>query len=106
LIDQRALTQLLGINSFQRYQQLHRGWLEYALRSAQRGREPVWTQSLAVGRRDYVERVSLALGVAGRHKSVIEERDVYALKEPSMTYTVDFAPKMEVLSAESTVFLE
>jgi len=106
LIDQRALTQLFGINSFQRYQQLHKGWLEHALGSGQWGREPVWTHGLAAGRRDFVERVRLELGATGRYKAVIEETDVYVLKEPGSPYTADFVPEMEVLSADNTVFFE
>jgi hypothetical protein len=48
----------------------------------------------------------LELGATGHHKSVIEERDLYALKEPGMAYTVPFEPEMEVVSAGNTVFLE
>jgi putative transposase len=38
LIGRRALTELLGINSFKRYQQVHKGWIENELKSAQLGR--------------------------------------------------------------------
>ena len=60
----------------------------------------------AADHRDYVERVRVALGVTGRHKSVIERWDVYALIELSKAYNVHFAPEMEVLSTENIVFLE
>jgi len=33
------------------------------------GREPVWTQSLAVGHKDYVKGVKLAPGLAGSDDS-------------------------------------
>jgi len=106
LIDRRALTELLGINSFKRYQQVHKGWIENELKSAQLEREPVWTQCLAVGHKDYVKGVKLELGIAGRHRSIVEENDAYGLKEPVMPYATHLEYEMDVINAENTILLE
>jgi hypothetical protein len=106
LIDRRALTELLGINSFKRYQQVHKGWIENELKSAPLEREPVWTQCLTVGHKDYVKGVKLALGIAGRHRSIVEENDAYGLKEPVMPYATHMEYEVDVINAENTILLE
>jgi putative transposase len=106
LIDRNALTELFGVSRFQRYQELHQGWLENKLTSVQLKREPVWTQSLAVGHRDYVEGVRMALGLRGQYRSVVKGGTGYVLKEPGMPYTVHSACEMDVLRAENAVFIE
>jgi len=70
------------------------------------GREPVWTQSLAVGHKDYVKGVKLALGMAGRHRSIVEGNDAYELKEPSIPYATHLECEMDILNAENTILLE
>jgi hypothetical protein len=70
------------------------------------GREPVWTQSLAVGHRDYVKGVKLALGIAGQHRSIVEVNDAYGLKEAVIPYPTHLKCEMDILNAENTILLE
>ena len=48
----------------------------------------------------------MTLGVIGRFKSVLENDDVYALKEPAVPYTPYFEHEMSTLSGDNTVLLE
>jgi len=93
-------------HNFKRYQQVYKGWIENELKSAQLGREPVWTQSLAVGHKDYIKGVKLELGMAARHRSIVEENDVYGLKEPVMPYATHLECEMDILNAENAILLE
>ena len=89
VIDARALLALFEVDHFEQFQQIHKGWVEDALKSEQDVRIPAWTQSMAVGSQDYLSIVRTALGVAGRHKAVVTEGDVKSLKEPFTPYMVD-----------------
>ena len=90
VIDAKALLTLFGVNHFEQFQQIHKGWIEDALKSEEGTRKPAWTQSIAVGSQDYLSRVKTALGVAGRYKAVVKEGAVESLKEPFTPYMVDF----------------
>jgi putative transposase len=89
VIDTKALLKLCGVNQFERFQQIHKGWIEDMLKSEGDKRIPAWTQNIAVGSQDYLTSVKSALGLAGRHKAVVTEGDVQGLKEPVTPYMVD-----------------
>ena len=89
VIDTKALLKLFGVNQFERFQQIHKGWIEDMLKSEGDKRIPAWTQNIAVGSQDYLTSVKSALGLAGRHKAVVNEGDVQGLKEPVTPYMVD-----------------
>ncbi len=82
VIDKKALSELLGAINFAQCRQIHPGWVEDELKSGRLQRELVWSQSVAVGHKEYVENIKTALGITGRFKSVVEENDSYALREP------------------------
>ena len=92
--------------NFVQCQQIHKGWVEDELKSAELQRDPVWSQNLAVGHKDYVEDTKTALGISGRYRSVVENNDAYVLKEPVVPYKAHIACEKSVLSAENTVLLE
>lgn len=49
-------------------------------------REPAWTESLAVGRPEFLEQVADRLGIAARFREVSEHETFACLQEPSGTY--------------------
>jgi hypothetical protein len=57
--------------------------LELALSRAGREREPLWSQSVAAGSREFVESVQRQLGARGRYREVEQIGDVYTLREPA-----------------------
>ena len=106
VIDKKALLELFGVNHFEQYQQIHKGWIEDALKAEDNQRMLAWTQNIAVGRQDYVGKVKSALGLVGRHRAVVAEGDVHALKEPVMSYMVHLGYETQALSADNTIKLE
>ena len=93
VIDKKALLELFGINHFEQYQQIHKGWVDDALKAEDKQRMPAWTQTIAVGSQDYVGQVKSALGLTARHRTVIAEGDVHTLKEPVTPYRLHFEHK-------------
>ncbi len=66
--------------------EVHREWVEAALRSAERQRQALWTESVAVGSREFVAGVQRDLGNRGRHRAIEHIDDVHVLREPAGAY--------------------
>ena len=51
-------------------------------------RQPEWTESLAVGRSEFVRDVQVALGSKARYREVVAEGQAHVLREPPTLYGV------------------
>ena len=88
VIDRDALSQLLGIGNPAALPRLHRQWVESAMVNS-RGREDVWSNSLAVGGEAFVRRVHQELGARGVARDVIEiAGEVACLREAAAVYAI------------------
>jgi hypothetical protein len=67
------------------------------------GREPQWSEALAVGRRSFVERVQSELGVQALHCCVEEVDGASVPRDPAPPYGQHFGAKMMALSSISTL---
>ena len=106
VIDTETLLELFGVNHLGQYQQIHKAWIDDALKAEGHQRMLAWTQNLAVGSQDYIIKVKSALGVAGRHREVVTEEDVHTLKEPVTSYMVHLRHEKRALSDNNTIILE
>ncbi len=66
IVDYRAIMELLSIPSIEELRRSHRGWVEEALARPEQGRESKWTESIAVGSRDFVDVIKR--GLRGRRR--------------------------------------
>jgi putative transposase len=106
-IDTRVLADLLQIRRQSELRQAHAEWVEAALREGGSQRDEAWSESLAVGSRDFVAGVQSELGISAAHRTISEiGGDHYRLHEPTADYAVNFRPKKSGLSAENTIPLE
>jgi putative transposase len=106
VIDTNALLELFGVDCYEQYQQLHQSWIEAALEAKDNQRVAAWSQNIAVGSQDYLTKMKSALGIAGRHRTVMTENDAYTLKEPVISYDVYLEHEMNALSDNNTILLE
>ncbi|MCK4675939.1 MAG: hypothetical protein KAT61_08465 [Gammaproteobacteria bacterium] len=107
VIDSEALLELFGVNQFEQYQQIHKDWLVSALKVEKHKRVTAWTQNLAVGSQDYIEKVKSDLGTAVKYREVkADDIARYTLKEPVMSYRVHLGPEKGALSDDNNVLLE
>jgi REP element-mobilizing transposase RayT len=63
LVDQKSLTDLLGIKSIDKLKEIYWGWVEEALEKQARQRQPRWTESIAVGSEAFVRDTKEKLGI-------------------------------------------
>lgn len=70
IIDLQALCQLTCSTSVASLQRAHLKWVEYALQRGDRAREPVWTETVAVGSKPYLDALHARLGYKACHRLI------------------------------------
>ncbi len=89
LIDKPTLMDLLRINSKEELRKIYENWIDEALASGKLERESKWTESIAVGGKDFVEEVKGRLGHRARHRKIEEigeKHKEFILKEGQKEY--------------------
>jgi putative transposase len=97
IIDREALANTLGLRSVSELATAHAEWVDEAIRSAAQGRVPQWSEALAVGRSDFVARISAELGVVARNRRIEPFGPGHMLREASETYATRFRDEMGLL---------
>jgi putative transposase len=80
---------LLGIPSIETLQRSHSAWAELALAGAEQLRESKWSESVAVGSRDFVETIKGKLGVRAKRRRFSGTDDEATLREAQSGYSND-----------------
>ena len=106
IIDHDALAEALGLDDVTHLAHVHNEWITAALRAKQLERRSDWTQSVAIGRRVFVERVRAELGVCGACRDIEPAVDGFTLREPSRAYGSHFEAQNGSLGAENASDLE
>ena len=75
LIDEEILRGLLGIASPDRHRKLRQAWVEAELKRERLRRQPIWTESVAVGSKTFAEKIKAQLGAKGIGRKVEEDGD-------------------------------
>jgi putative transposase len=99
-IDVWALVELLGFNRLAEMKCAYKQWLLAALEAGHRQRDEAWTESLAVGSREFVENVKRHLGTRVHTRQIEEQTERCLLKESPATYSCQMESKMGLLSAK------
>jgi len=103
IIDLPELSSLCGFNGVTDFQQAHRKWVTAAL-SESVVREGNWSEAIAVGNFNFVEKVKSELGSKAAHREVTQLECTYVLREDGEAYGRNFGGKNEPLSLENTRF--
>ncbi len=101
LIDTRKLMRLLHIDSQQRLKEFYKKWIESALVSKGIKRESRWTESIAVGNKDFVEAIKTRLGIKVNYREIKEANGTFVLQNQRSTYRSNFPAKMGHLSGKA-----
>ncbi len=104
LIDRKKLTSLLGIKDHHRLPDYHRNWVEEGLKSASNRRDEKWTQSIAVGDKEFVMQTKAKLAARAMGRKVFEDNMDYVLKESQNPYNPVFAPEKGSLRLNNAYF--
>jgi putative transposase len=105
IIDMSALAELLDLSGAEAVRCEHGHWVEEALRGKNARRDRRWSDSLAVGSRDFVMRFQAELGIRARHRDIAREGSAYHLREDAGSYMSSLQVEMAVLSGENGIDL-
>jgi len=84
IIDHKRLGQLVGIPNIDRLADAHNCWIKDAMKFS--GREPVWTESVAVGDEQFLITLQRQLEATGMHRKISRADDVDCLYETGDSY--------------------
>jgi len=67
-------------------------------------RNSTWTQSIAVGSEEFIVRTKEELGISAKGRKVLESGEVFQLREPTVSYNLDFGTKNNDIGGENGYF--
>jgi len=92
IIDHKILCELVGISTIERLRHAHDDWVDDAWKQPRR--DPIWTESVAVGDEKFLANLKTQLGPQGMYRQIRCTDDVKCLKEAGVSYeTLLLAPK-------------
>lgn len=88
LIDKLKLMDLLHIDSSDELTEIYEGWVDKSLSPMNLRRENIWTQSIAVGDKSFVEEIERRLGNKVKYRKIekVDNQRGYVLKEERKIY--------------------
>ncbi|GJQ59495.1 MAG: transposase [Candidatus Scalindua sp. AMX11] len=88
LIDTEGLMRLCGLPDKEQLRFEYKEWVEDSIKDNESSRDSCWTESVAVGIRQFVEETKVKLGFKALGCKVVENNDKYELKELIAPYNV------------------
>ena len=85
IVDHQGLADALGVE-LPALAQTHREWIEEALLGREQQRQGLWTESVAVGSREFVVEVQRKLGARALHREIEPAGDLHVLREEPAAY--------------------
>jgi hypothetical protein len=76
----------------------HRQWVQAALDNVKVQREPHWSDSVAVGGREFLESILNKLHPGHRGRQIIEANGYYELREEPAAYLANFTAEKDTLN--------
>ena len=95
LIDHKALNALLGFRFQADLAEAHRRWVDESVRKMRSSREAKWTESIAVGNKEFIESTK------AKWRKMVGQGGVFELRESSFAYNRNLGPENGVLSPKN-----
>ena len=90
IIDRNKLLTLLDLKTDESLKQYHKKWIDEALLKNNCERDAIWSQSLAVGSKEFTEKFQKELASKASGRGCIQLGDMYYIKESSIAYINTF----------------
>lgn len=90
IIDYEAMKNLFQFSDFEHMKESHQKWVNEALKHDRLNRQAQWTQSIAVGDKEFLDSVKDSLNHQARGRDIVEaETGTYQLREIQESYGGD-----------------
>jgi hypothetical protein len=84
--------------------EVHRQWVETLLKNGSNKREAKWSESIAVGDKEFVLETKARLGVKAVGRKISGKNRNYELREPQIPYSPLFPLEKCGISSENSYF--
>jgi putative transposase len=101
LVNRQKLAALLGIKDNDRLSEYHRKGVEEVLKNGSNQRDGKWTQSIAVGDKEFVMATKAKLGAKAIGRRGVKNVEGYELRERQSPYNRVFDPEKCSLSLKN-----
>jgi len=102
LIDQTRLENILGFSDRETLRSTYTQLLDQPLQNNSLQRQEAWTESIAVGSKEFISEIKRTLASRAIGRDVHERNGVFELREPFLSYSAHFDPQKYVLRPENT----
>jgi len=86
LIAYQKLTELTGVESYAAFQETHKELVDESLKNGNNFRQDQWTESIAVGSKDFLEIIQEKLGILAKGRKIHEKDRGFYLREEMGIY--------------------
>jgi len=104
IIAYELLQQLLGFDSYDQLKAAHKVWVTQALKAGTGVRESQWSDSIAVGSKEFVDETKARLGIRAAGRKIHETGEQFELKEAALSFNANFGSKNTIIDAKNTYF--
>lgn len=104
LIAYDRLRTLAGFDTYDAFRTNHKNWVESALTNGNSARDDMWTRSIAVGSKAFVDRTKAALGTQAQGRKVLEGESGFQLRDPAAPYNHNFGIKNSNIEVENRYY--
>ena len=102
LIAYQRLAELTGFESYTAFQETHKELVNESLANGSNIRDRQWTRGVAVGEKQFVEKIKTELGSKALGREIREASGGYELRERTISYMTDFDSKKVNMGLENT----
>ena len=106
LIDREAMKRILGFKDEEALIDAYQQVVFNAMQNESQARQPIWTESIAVGDEGYVAETKKKLSSLAIGRKIIPNNSIYELREASFSYGTQLDAKNNVLRLENTFVWE
>jgi putative transposase len=103
LIDYEKFMELQGADNYDQAKRDHEGWAAELLVNGN-GWDDKWTKSIAVGNKEFVDKVKSKLGILAQGRDAKETDEGYQLREPIEAYSPHLEAKKGDIGPENTYY--
>jgi putative transposase len=96
--------ELMNIKEIDRLRETYRNWVDSAIMRGDIKRQPLWTGSIAVGDKIYVEKVKDQMGYKAIGRKVVGNGDSFVLREPQVAYQSISDKSVRLQPEDNTIY--
>ena len=103
--NHEKLANLAGYDSYDLFRESHKNWVNELPANSSNVRDRRWTRGIAVGEKQFVEKIKTELGSKALGRQIREASEGYELRERMVSYVTDFDSKKVNIGFKNTYIL-